>query len=321
MRKHEIENWVLRVVDQVKAGQPNEDSRVELKTDWLKPDKAAWQIAGHANAARGDLILWLIGVDEKGQTVVGANHIELSSWYPAVKSKFDQGIAPILIIDLNVPVEDKTVVALLFETDRAPFVIKNPEGGQITYAVPLRRGNKTLCADRSDLLRLLSPIQKLPEVEFLGCKLVIEPSKSYSSRLGTVNYGSPWKLNVFLDLYIFPNGNDKVVFPWHRCKCLVELPTIIPPLELKLSHFKPPSWSTVSASSSIKVSDSEVIVTDPGKLTLLASKSLSEKYASSRENIEINLSLGVIAADSPVLIRTSTSYPGFSEGEYFTSDI
>lgn len=44
MRKHEIENWVLQIVDQVKVGQPNEDSRVELKTEYPEPKTAAWQI-------------------------------------------------------------------------------------------------------------------------------------------------------------------------------------------------------------------------------------------------------------------------------------
>lgn len=65
MRQIEIEAWVLRVIEQVKRGQSNEDSRVELKARWIEPEKAARQIAGHANAARGDKILWIIGLDEK----------------------------------------------------------------------------------------------------------------------------------------------------------------------------------------------------------------------------------------------------------------
>lgn len=79
---------------------------------------------GHANAAKGDSILWLIGIDQKGQRVVGANNIELSNWYSSFKSKFDDSIAPVLITNLNIPVEGKTVVALLFETDRAPLSLK-----------------------------------------------------------------------------------------------------------------------------------------------------------------------------------------------------
>lgn len=64
MRPVEIESWALSVIQQVESRQPNEDARVEMKTNWIEHFKAARQIAGHANAARGDPILWLIGVDQ-----------------------------------------------------------------------------------------------------------------------------------------------------------------------------------------------------------------------------------------------------------------
>lgn len=75
-------------------------------------------------------------------------------------------------------------------------------------------------------------------------------------------------------------------------------------------------WATDPEYSSIKVTRSEVIVTDPGKFTLFASGSISEKYPNSKD-VDFNISLGVIGADSPVLIRTSTSCQGFSEGTFF----
>jgi len=65
------------VIDCVKKGQPNEDFLVELKRDWIEKGKAARRIAGHANAARGENILWLIGVDEK-QGVIGVNATDLA---------------------------------------------------------------------------------------------------------------------------------------------------------------------------------------------------------------------------------------------------
>ena len=88
MRPSQIEMWVLDIVDRIKDGQPIEDSRVELKREWIKPEKAARRIAGHANAARGDNILWIIGVDEKNG-VIGVDYEELSSWYGEAKSCFD----------------------------------------------------------------------------------------------------------------------------------------------------------------------------------------------------------------------------------------
>lgn len=66
MRMNDIENWALKIIDRVQSSQPVEDSRVELKAQWpVELNKAARQIAGHANAAHGESILWLIGIDEK----------------------------------------------------------------------------------------------------------------------------------------------------------------------------------------------------------------------------------------------------------------
>jgi hypothetical protein len=114
MRPHEIEQWVLNIVARVKANQPNEDSRVELKAEW-PPDsyKTARQIAGHANAARGDQILWIVGVDQAAG-IHEVDTTELATWYPTVRRHFDE-LAPELQ-DLNVPIDGKTVVALLFDT-------------------------------------------------------------------------------------------------------------------------------------------------------------------------------------------------------------
>lgn len=102
MNSLQIESWALRVIDCVNASQSNEDFRVELKRELPEPNKIARRIAGHANAARGEPILWLIGVDQK-DGVVGADDKDLANWYPAVKSQFDE-IAPALT-DLNVPVQ------------------------------------------------------------------------------------------------------------------------------------------------------------------------------------------------------------------------
>ena len=163
MRPIEIEAWVLRVAEAVKKGLPTEDSRVELKTEWPDPKKAARQLAGHANAAHGEPILWLIGVDEK-TGVVGADRQELSKWWPQVESQFD-GLAP-RFDSLNVPVEGVWVVALLMETDRSPFVVNNP-AAYMDKEVPWREGTRVRSARSADLIRLLQPSEKLPEVDLL----------------------------------------------------------------------------------------------------------------------------------------------------------
>jgi hypothetical protein len=99
-----------------------------LKREWIEPQKAARQIAAHANAARGEPILWLIGVDEK-QGVIGAAPAEFSAWFNALAACFE-GLPP-SCADLNVPRDGRAITALLFDTARAPFVVKNPRHGKM----------------------------------------------------------------------------------------------------------------------------------------------------------------------------------------------
>src|SRR5438093_863250 len=96
MKNHEVEYRVLSIIERVEKKQPIEDFTVELKAEWPKEiNKTARQIAGHANAARGELILCIIGLDQN-RGVIGAQYNELSNWFNSVKSEFD-GIAPALI--------------------------------------------------------------------------------------------------------------------------------------------------------------------------------------------------------------------------------
>ena len=268
MRASQIENWVLDVIDRVEAGQPNEDARVELKAKWIDPQKAARRLAGHANSARGDPILWLIGVDQK-KGVVGAEHEELANWYPSIKSQFD-GMAPTMV-DINVEYKGKTVVALYFETDRAPFVTRNPSygvegGGPIEFEVPWREGTSIRTADRSDLIRLLVPILGLPQVETLGGELTIRKHDKYR-----------WYLD--LQLYITPQEPTVVVIPFHRCKATVKLPTLMAPIDLEKIRLTTPTKAIPGPigsgsepdSYTIAYTHSELILHGPGRVNFAGS--------------------------------------------------
>jgi hypothetical protein len=162
MRTHEIEAWALRAIERVEQRQPNEDSRVELKAAWLDPERAARRIAGHANALRGEPILWIMGVDEQ-RGVIGAIQNDLSNWWPQVKAQFN-GPSPTLR-DLLITWKEKTVVALFLETDRIPYVVRNPaygkpNGGPVQLEVPWRDGTAIRSATHSDLILLLAPLQR-----------------------------------------------------------------------------------------------------------------------------------------------------------------
>ena len=222
MQKYEIESWALRVVEQVVQGRSVEDSLVELKAEFILAKKAARIIAGHANAARGVPILWLIGVDEK-KGVQGVDLSAFADWIAQINKEFD-GVAP-YVIDLHVCIDGKNVLALLFETDRAPFVVKNAEGGQIQFEVPWRTATSTKTAQRADLLRILSPLQKFPTVEILEGmvtrqlllkKVMMQGDTLLSEEVYEGERATSW--NLLLKLYFIPNSQERIFIPFHQCK-------------------------------------------------------------------------------------------------------
>ena len=256
MKSHEIEAWAIRVIGRVESGQPNEDSRVELKRCWPKDEsRTARQIAAHANAAQGEPILWLIGIDEK-TGVTGAQHAELSVWHAKVRSHFE-GLAPQLV-DLNIPWKGKTLVAFLFETDRVPFVVKNPvfntpAGGPVEFEVPWREGTSTRSAKRNDLLKLLEPLHKLPTLEILGADLSAWPTKDSTDLT--------WALR--LEVYIIPKSDRQLALPFHRSRASFELQSIG---RFPFEHlfFSPANTGPQAGSEQIKGAYGQLLVSGPG---------------------------------------------------------
>jgi len=290
MKKSEIENWALRIIEQVRAHQPNEDFRVELKSEWIDPVKAARLLAGQANAAHGEPILWLIGVNQE-LGVIGAQHMELATWYEKVKRQYN-GLAP-EIVDQNIPVEERTVVALLFETDRAPFVIKNPQYGKrkggVEFEVPWRENTSTHTANRAQLIKLLSPLQHLPELEILSGDILCSPPKNANP------HQLEWKLH--LEFYISTNQPDMHIFvPYHRCKASFMLEDLF-----KTYPFETLVLSTAKDSLTISATRTEIRIEGPGIAHL-------HGYAETRDleinaitgEVKVSASMPIIGADLPV---------------------
>lgn len=303
MKKQEIEFRVLDIIERLEKGQPIEDDMVELKTEWPSDHfKAARRIAAHANSARGEPIMWLIGIDEK-TGVVGADFEELSIWYAKVKSKFDQGLAPNLI-SLAVPYNGLTVVALVFETERAPFVIRIPATwGPVTNEVPWREANSTRSARRSDLIKILFPIQKQPSIEILDGSLELQKS---ISGMGQGAY--QWNLNMML--YFITYSSETMVFPFHRCEVLWRPQGR--PDEKAFSNLKikpPTSYSSrelkqKNKSLTVDSTDYEVLIDTAGMTELTAEFFENEKPGPILfENIEIKMKLCSHHSDLPVSLE------------------
>jgi len=179
VKRQELIALVHEIAAGASAGHALEDSRVELKARLIDPVQAARRLAAHANVSGGEPVLWVIGVDEKTGKVLGALREELADWLGAVRSQF-VGDAPNLRQTVVVSIRTGvTVLALQFDSDEAPYLVRNPSfgkpgGGPVSAEVPWRDGNSTRTAGRRDLLRLLLPRQLHPEVDVMDGWLGVE---------------------------------------------------------------------------------------------------------------------------------------------------
>jgi hypothetical protein len=306
MKNHEIESWVLKIIDTVISGQPVEDSRIELKSGQIPPEKAARRIAGHANAARGDQILWIIGVDEKEREVVGVlDDEDFSRWYRSIEVQFD-GLAP-SFTHLNIPVDGKIVIALLFDTDRAPYVVKNPAFGKsvdaVALEVPWREGTSIRSARRSELIRILSPLQKLPILKFLEGYL--------SASVPKVQPDEIW-WNLHLNFYVELPNNERVVIPFHKCELTCKFNIEGGEIDFSDIHLSPPGmWSTsgfTSESSTIESTQHEVLIYGPGRLIVSARTVTQNLRVDEGEDALFELVLVPANSDVPISLNVLLNF-------------
>lgn len=269
MRLIQIEAWALQVADKIKNGLPVEDARVEIKSKWPEANVAARRIAGHANASHGEPILWIIGVDDTKRAVVGADKNDLADWYPQVQAEFSE-LAPTLT-DLNIPYEGKTIVALLFDTERAPFVVKNQAFGQkgngpVSHEVPWREGTKVRTATRTDLIRMLTPLEGLPDVQLL--EMFLLANKRSDMHLS-------WRLAA--RIYVSSKTRREMIFPFHACSATTEIGGQQRRVEFEkiCIYPHPRPWTGGPDAPTIKYSATEVIVASAGMVAFDANAETS----------------------------------------------
>lgn len=170
MDKRQVEVRVLTIVDHVIRGGKIEDDFVEGKARWTDAKKTARQIAGSANAARGEPILWIVGLDEDGHRVVELDGTEPSSWWEQVKKRFADGMTPAVQF-VGVPTPAGFVMVLVFETDQSPYLVTTDGTGGIEREVPWREGTRVRSVRRAELLRLLTSRSAVPAVEAISLEL------------------------------------------------------------------------------------------------------------------------------------------------------
>jgi hypothetical protein len=279
MRSAEIDAWVQRIAERTAAGHQNEDMRVELKKEWPSShEEAAWRIAGHANAARGESVLWVIGLGPDG-SVQTPPHNELANWWQQVQKHFDDGIAPTMR-DVVVPLATGGVVALLFDTEAAPFVIK---GGKHNFEVPYREGVRVDGARRRHLTRLLAPLARLPTIETVRCVL----------RLVHARVNGAVGLELSWTLFAAPAHIQEPAFAVvHRSYVSI---SYLDGVEL-LERSQPPF------TSSMPVTSGSLMLNIPRELELGAAFERNPDLVRREEPVRAVLSLAIAGIDRPIVV-------------------
>lgn len=305
MRRHEIESWALDVVERAQSKQPIEDSRVELKAQW--PDdvkKAARRIAAHANAARGEPILWIIGVDEQTGGITGTSFSDFAGWYNSVRAQFDE-LAP-EPVSLNIPIGSLTVTALFFETEAAPFVVKNSEGGAVQREVPWREATGVRSATRSQLLRLLSPLEKLPRIETVASFVRISTGS-------LVNRSIHWQ--VFLALFLTQPAGQESVFPSHRCEIVHKIRGQEPQVSSGVNFYGCGARNIIATDSFISVQSSGLFeIRSSSQFIISNAEDLIREEVVFAKGIEVTLNLYSATAERYLTLGVEFEKQKFGHG-------
>jgi hypothetical protein len=324
MRTIEIESWALRVIAGIQAGTSFEDSRIELKTELPEPGRAARRIAAHANSAFSEPILWLIGVDqEKGLT--GAKVEDLAGWLPSMVAAFD-GVYP-SVQDVVVSVKGVHVLCLLFETSRAPFLVKTPAGGAIQREVPWREGTMTRTATREEILRMVQPDVPLPKIEILAGSLHVEAGENDNG-----------KLKGTLKIYLVPKSETMLVIPFHRCsaRLLDGTKVVCEKLEIGMRKLRPfstesrmmwihriaptqqpqPQSVTVKREADpVEIEDYQAVFYRPAMVNLTVSGSVTKDVWNAVKEPILEVSIRV-ASDESRAVVLAARLPAFNPGVF-----
>lgn len=271
----QVEAWVLQVIEVVTSGGKNEDGLVELKGGWPSPEKSARRLAGHANAARGESILWIIGLDEKTHRVCPLGGCDLADWWAQVSSYFDGPIPSLR--DLVVSTPGGSVHALLLDTERSPYVVKNAafgkrEAGSVEREVPWREGTALRSATHQDLVRLLVPLLQLPEIRVLCASVSgFEESESKQRRLeaDSNELEKVFIWSVWMELYVTAPQDTHVVLPLHMTEVSLRLEAS--DIELPVDfYYETPNRNRIGGappeSPHVEATPSEAIVHLAGRL-------------------------------------------------------
>lgn len=208
-------------------------------------------------------------------------------------------------------------MAITFETDRAPYVIKNSLDGFVQFEVPWRDGTAIRSANRTELLKILVPLQRLPSIEVLSGFLTARH----------ISENNIWHWHFELQLYVASTLQTRVVIPFHKCSGTLELsqyfaPTPLTSLALrplKLGHGQVFSSDTPPIrpqpeSLTIDGTSSELIVQGPGKFQLIAEMTTESLHGDLANTIAtVRASLRPVDSESAIPIKADMAWAAGKE--------
>jgi hypothetical protein len=292
-----LEAQVNDAIERVLRGSRPEDTRIELKGGEVKNiQRTARQLAAHANAARGEPIVWIIGLNENDRRVDGERVGEFSTWIAQIESCFS-GAPPYVVLHRSIAHEGKDVLGIVFDTKYAPFVIKNPtfatDKDNQEFEVPWRYGTRAFSAKKSELVRILVPLAELPECELLSCELCTATSIMFTNKKS---------LTLNAKVYVISRTGGRVFIPFHRCVFRFRVAG-----NGTWTIAQPPYVEAQSASSLVRLGDTEAVVDGAGMMDMRANISMIGD-AFREETIDAAIEVGT-SIDAKRVVMYATLHP------------
>ncbi|MGK3994005.1 hypothetical protein [Sorangium sp. So ce1024] len=283
---------------------------MELKSGEVKNiPRTARQLAAHANAARGETIVWIIGVNENECSVDGAQIGDFAEWISQIESWFN-GSAPHVTTHVHAKHEGKSVLGIAFDTRAAPFVVRNPAFGKdkenVELEVPWRYGTRAMSARKAELVRILVPLAELPECELVDCELaVVYPMEAPKER----------GFSLVASVYIISRHGEKVIIPYRRCACRLRVAG-----DSSWIYMNEPYARHVGQSTTVVVGATEVVVDGAGMVELRANAKAADGDIRKCE-LEAAIEIGSAMNQKRVTLYTKLAPAIYSDGELPTEPV
>ena len=271
-----LEYSALEYIDALRNGRPlpaSTDLIAHFPTWPGLPRRAARILAAYANTARGQEVLWLIGVRDNAVgklTLPGADSARFDEWLHGLAPYFD-GLVPVVrafTLDTGAAgvQPGRQPIALQIDSARAPFVVRaQPASANLEVPWWDRQARQVRSAGRHELVRGLVPMQGVPQFKEVEAEFTFY---KHFHGTGATKPVHRWTLDG--SLYVIPQPGSHLVIPLHRCHAGIAVPD---------SGFRAAANDlTLTAdrqSPAVRVTESAALVDGPGRMFVYCSGTMA----------------------------------------------